>query len=173
MTTVLRRALPTTRSCCRDRGFATGKGINANQVYQTFVLQDSWEVAKDSKVLRFSLPAVGEGDTNITSTLDLPAPSGVKVKADTDTEGLVSKSYSPISHPDAVGYCDLLVKSYAAPEGAMSRYLCELQPGEQAEVRGRCFFCFRTQAFAPKWYRHSTTISRISVMDKASQNAEL
>lgn len=83
---------------------------------------DSWDVAKDSKVLRFALPA--KCDPAGRRTLDSPAPSGVKVKATTDTEGLVSKSYSPISHPDAIGHYDLLVKSYAHPAGGRHIVAC-------------------------------------------------
>jgi hypothetical protein len=105
-----------------SRALVTGKGISKNQTYQKFELQDKWWVSKGSMVLRFALPALNDTSTQ----LELPAPSGVKVKAETDTEGLVSKSYSPISLPSASGYYDLLVKEYAAPEGGVVPLYFEL-----------------------------------------------
>ena len=123
-----RQLAASTAICLRARAssstpIAVGKGIKAGQVYKPYKLQSSWEITPDSKILRFELPAVGEN----TATLGVPAPSGVKVKAHTDTEGLVSKSYSPISHPDAVGIFDLLVKQYPAPEGGRQHIVRQKQ----------------------------------------------
>ena len=97
-------------------------GTSAARLGQVMgTLQRKRWVSPDSCLLRFTLP-------DETPTLGLPAPSGVKVHG---------KSYSPISLPDARGYVDLLVKSYAshgASDGAaVGEYLCTREVGETVE----------------------------------------
>jgi len=78
-------------------------------------------------VLRFTLPsgaALG-ADGRV-------APTGIKVLLPgTD----LSKSYSPVSHPAAKGFFDLLVKAYPPREGGgLGHYLCSMQPGDEARM---------------------------------------
>jgi cytochrome-b5 reductase len=46
----------------------------------------------------------------------------------------IIRPYTPISDPNAKGYCDLMVKFY--PEGIMSRHIAQLKPGDTLEVNG-------------------------------------
>eukprot|EP00560_Eucampia_antarctica_P009578 CAMPEP_0197828132 /NCGR_PEP_ID=MMETSP1437-20131217/4770_1 /TAXON_ID=49252 ORGANISM="Eucampia antarctica, Strain CCMP1452" /NCGR_SAMPLE_ID=MMETSP1437 /ASSEMBLY_ACC=CAM_ASM_001096 /LENGTH=291 /DNA_ID=CAMNT_0043429249 /DNA_START=188 /DNA_END=1063 /DNA_ORIENTATION=+ len=56
--------------------------------------------------------------------ITIPANTDVE----TNREKNVSKSYSPISHPSAIGYFELVVKSYPfRPGGGVGAYLCNLQ----------------------------------------------
>jgi hypothetical protein len=78
------------------------RGVKPGHMYKPYALEKAWTIAPKTKVLRFRLPAATDDHSDCINLPDLPAPSGVKVLAD-DGNGLVSKSYSPISMPDEKG----------------------------------------------------------------------
>jgi cytochrome-b5 reductase len=94
-----------------------------------FTLAASWTVARDTKVLRFELPAP------LTTLRALNAPAGVKVRAEVEGE-VLDKSYSPISRPNVDAHVDLLVKSYTPqPGGGLGHYLCNLAVADSISIR--------------------------------------
>lgn len=115
---------------CLGRAFLSLS--NKEGVY-SFCLEKSYEVAANTKVLRFQLPQE-------MPMLTLPVPSGVKVLREiVDKHGNITvkeKSYSPISLPDQIGSFDLLVKSYLpSPEIGFGNFLCNLQKGESVSMK--------------------------------------
>ena len=104
-------------------------------VYLPYTLISKRWISADSAVLRFALPeGVGLGAS---------LPSCLKAQQRIGQHTL-SKSYSPISHPDQTGYFELAVKSYPPREenhpgthgiaGGLGKYLCDLKVGETAQV---------------------------------------
>lgn len=97
--------------------------------FQHLSLLESWCCAKDHKILRFSLPKEAR-DISL-----LGVPSGVKVRQTISNE-VLDKSYSPISHPTALGYLDLLVKRYPFRQGGgLGDWLYRMQPGDEIEIK--------------------------------------
>ena len=95
-----------------------------------FTLAASWTIARDTKVLRFELPAP------LTTLRALGTPSGVKCRTMAANGELLDKSYSPISLPHADAHVDLLVKSYTPQRGGgLGHYLCNLAVGDSIEMR--------------------------------------
>ncbi len=75
-------------------------------------------------MLTFALPNNG--------SLQLRPSQHVRVRL-----GDVVRSYTPTEWWKS-GSFQLLVKSYAAPEGVMSRHLCSMTPGQEIEFNGPC-----------------------------------
>ena len=90
------------------------------------------QLSPDTFLLRFALPRQIHSKANILG-LDsaLPTCISITVPEGTDiyengnpTQGDLSKSYSPISHPATLGYFELIVKAYPPREGGgVGRYL--------------------------------------------------
>lgn len=97
------------------------------QDFARYTCLGSREAGRHSKVISFAL---GDG-----TTLGAGVISGVKVRQAIDGVE-VEKSYSPISHPEAVGSFDLLVKAYPPrPGGGLGAWLCALKPGDSASIK--------------------------------------
>jgi len=97
--------------------------------FQRLSLLESWSCAKDHKILRFSLPKEAR-DISL-----LGVPSGVKVRQ-TISKEVLDKSYSPISHPSALGYLDLLVKRYPFRQGGgLGDWLYRMKIGDDIEIK--------------------------------------
>lgn len=65
--------------------------------------------------------------------MNLPVGQHVSVKAMVDGKE-VTRSYTPTSLNEDLGYFDLLIKSY--PTGALSKHFSTLTLGDYVEVRG-------------------------------------
>lgn len=98
-------------------------------VEQSYKLLQKTKLSHDSFLLRYEI----EGRKILG--LDPTIPTCVKVSYPhgTDKSGkskVLSKSYSPISHPNTVGYFDLIVKSYEErPGGGVGKYICDMEVG--------------------------------------------
>ncbi|KAJ3415517.1 NADH-cytochrome b5 reductase [Chytridiales sp. JEL 0842] len=84
------------------------------------------EISPNTAIYRFKLP-------NAKQPLGLPI--GQHIQVTTEISGKqVTRSYTPISSDDDLGFCDLLVKSY--PTGNISKYFGELKLGDKIKIRG-------------------------------------
>ena len=115
--------------------FSSSQNIDRS-VYLPYTLAEKRWVSPDSTILRFELPK--------DISLGASVPSCLKVQQRIG-DNLLSKSYSPISHPDQTGYFEFVVKSYPPREaehpgthgvaGGLGKHLCDLEVGETAQVR--------------------------------------
>ncbi|KAH8960994.1 hypothetical protein BDL97_05G026900 [Sphagnum fallax] len=110
----------------RSKDFA----LNPKQ-WVNFTLQESHPLTHNTRIYRFTF------DPN--AKLGLPVASCLLTRAVLTTTGSgrsysIIRPYTPISDPNAKGYCDLMVKFY--PEGKMSRHIAQLKPGDTLEVNG-------------------------------------
>jgi len=99
---------------------------------QRYTLIRKTRLSHDSCLLRFALPSTETrtlgNDPTLPTCIKITLPAGTGADAATNTEKDVSKSYSPISHPSAKDYFELVVKSYDfQPGGGMGAFLCGLQ----------------------------------------------
>ena len=97
-----------------------------------YTLRSKWKKGRDSWLLRFELPLerryLGE-DLSLPTCLKVLYPNGTDEK--TGEPKPLEKSYSPVSHPSADGFVDLLVKAYPPrPGGGVGAYLCNMQVGD-------------------------------------------
>ena len=98
-----------------------------------YKLQHKVQLSADSVLLRYSLPLGEEStlgkDPNLPTCIKVTFPNGTDKK--TGEPKALEKSYSPVSHPSAKGFVDLVVKSYPpARGGGVGAYLCNMQVGE-------------------------------------------
>jgi len=107
------------------------KQILAPEVLQPYRLADKTQDSPDSFRLKFALP---EGRQYLGNDPILPTCIKIEYKhSEDDDVPAVGKSYSPISHPSAAGYFELLVKAYPYEPGGTSgvgAYLCNLNKGD-------------------------------------------
>ncbi|CAH0033268.1 unnamed protein product [Clonostachys rhizophaga] len=106
-----------------------GKGqILHRDEFRDLQLVKKTRVSGNVSIYRLALPKPSD-------TLNLPIGQHISLRALLPGNPKpVIRSYTPISLPDAVGYMDLMVKTY--PHGNMSKYLDTMQIGEKVEVRG-------------------------------------
>eukprot|EP00462_Mataza_sp_D1_P021907 CAMPEP_0175143292 /NCGR_PEP_ID=MMETSP0087-20121206/13342_1 /TAXON_ID=136419 /ORGANISM="Unknown Unknown, Strain D1" /LENGTH=290 /DNA_ID=CAMNT_0016427327 /DNA_START=29 /DNA_END=901 /DNA_ORIENTATION=- len=88
------------------------------------------DISHDVRRFRFALP-----DPN--SVLGLPVGKYIIISATIDGKP-VSRSYTPVSSDDDVGFFDCVIKIYADPArpGVMTQYLDSLKLGDTISVRG-------------------------------------
>lgn len=92
-------------------------------------LLEGLDVSPDTRLLRYALPG------GVESLEALGVPAGVKVRKEILGQ-LLDKSYSPVSHPAAKGFVELLVKRYSLrPGGGLGAFLCNMKPGEDVEMK--------------------------------------
>lgn len=98
---------------------------------QPYKLLGKTQLSHDSYLLRFQVPShrkILGTDPTLPTCIKIDYPQG------TDKNGnpkVLSKSYSPISHPSREGAFDLVVKKYPIqPGGGVGAFLCNLQVGE-------------------------------------------
>lgn len=106
------------------------------KVKQSYKLVEKIRLSHDSFLLRYGLP---EGRSILG--IDPLLPTCIKVDYQPSIEGhkALSKSYSPVSHPNQSGYFDLVVKEYPYREGGgVGKYLCDMEVGSsiQAKLKG-------------------------------------
>ena len=113
--------------------FAKFPKATATSQHTRYKLIQKTRLSHDSCLLRFALPSTESAtlgdDPALPTCIKITLPADTGVGAETNKEkAVVSKSYSPISHPSARGYFELVVKSYSIrPGGGVGAFLCGLQ----------------------------------------------
>ena len=123
--------------------FAASSLASQHHAGHSYKLIQKTRLSPDSCLLRFALPpnkTLGDDLTIPTCiTVTLTAETARELLSHPDIMEDVSKSYSPISHPSAKGYFELVVKSYPyRPGGGVGSYLCglEVQVSEEGHSNG-------------------------------------
>lgn len=94
---------------------------------QSYKLLTKKQLSHDSFLLRYALP---EGRTILGTDPLLPTCIKVDYQPNNNNDKALSKSYSPVSHPNQTGHFDLVVKAYPYREGGgVGKYLCDMQVG--------------------------------------------
>ncbi|KAF8446117.1 hypothetical protein L210DRAFT_3619855 [Boletus edulis BED1] len=107
--------------------------------FQQFVLKEKTVVSPNTAIYRFVLPRPDD-------VLGLPIGQHISVSAEINGKE-ITRSYTPTSSDDDLGYFDLLIKSYE--KGNISRHFSLLKIGDKVKVRG------------PKgFFKYSPTLSR-------------
>jgi cytochrome-b5 reductase len=130
---------PHSSSSSMQRGMVAAKAATStvsHKAKQAFKLLLKKKLSHDSFWLRYGLP---EGRTFLGT--DALLPTCIKIDYQPSVEGhrALSKSYTPVSHPNQNGYFDLVVKSYPYEEGGgVGKYLCDMEVGSsiQAKLKG-------------------------------------
>jgi len=119
-----------------NSGMKTAKAVAAisPKMKQSYELLRKKQLSHDSFLLRYGLP---EGRSILG--LDPTIPTCIKVDYQpSSVEGnhkALSKSYSPVSHPNQNRYFDLIVKSYPYRQGGgVGKYLCDMEEGETVQA---------------------------------------
>lgn len=108
-------------------GGALSGGVLSDK-YAQYPLIEKTRVSHNSLIYRFALPSE-------TARLGLPLGQHLSIRAFIgDRE--VRRPYTPVSSTDTQGHFELLVKTYPAPHGLMSRHLESLSLGDTIEARG-------------------------------------
>jgi cytochrome-b5 reductase len=96
--------------------------------FRPFTLERTEFISSNSTRQRFLLQSP-EHQTGLT------VASCIVAKAEIDGK-VVVRPYTPISLNEQRGFVELLVKSYPAPGGLMSRHIQSLKPGQTLEMKG-------------------------------------
>lgn len=96
--------------------------------FKTFKLVDAKELTHNTKRYRFAFP-----DKNMVS--GLTTASLLTVQATIDGKE-VSRPYTPVTRNSQKGYLDLIIKTYPAPAGVMSRHIDSLKVGDTVNMKG-------------------------------------
>jgi len=106
------------------------------EVYIPFKLIDKEILTHDTRRFRFALQSENH-------VLGLPIGQHISLKASDKNGKMITRSYTPTSSDDEVGYVDFVIKVYFSgvhpkfPEGgAMSQYVEALNIGDSLEMRG-------------------------------------
>ncbi len=94
---------------------------------QDYPLLSRRDISPNVSIFRFGLPRP-------TDVLGLPPGQHIALAFTEESGKVVSRSYTPISTDEDLGYFELLVKLY--PGGLMSRHLQALQVGDLVRARG-------------------------------------
>ena len=94
--------------------------------WRPFTLTRKDEVAPHVYCFVFALP-------NTDDTMGLPTGQHIALRATINGQS-VSRSYTPVSNNSDTGRIELLIKIY--PNGAMTRYLEDMQIGQTIDIRG-------------------------------------
>lgn len=97
--------------------------------FRPFLLEKTEQLSSNTTRQRFALQSP-EHETGLT------VASCVVARAEIDGKQVV-RPYTPISLNEQRGYVELLIKSYPAPGGLMSRHIQQLKPGtDTLEMKG-------------------------------------
>ncbi|KAH9255579.1 hypothetical protein BASA81_006409 [Batrachochytrium salamandrivorans] len=97
--------------------------------FRPFLLEKTEQLTANTTRQRFALQSP-EHETGLT------VASCVVAKAEIDGKAVV-RPYTPISLNEQRGFVELLIKSYPAPGGLMSRHIQQLKPGQDSlEMKG-------------------------------------
>ncbi|KAK0519133.1 NADH-cytochrome b5 reductase [Tilletia horrida] len=94
--------------------------------FQHFKLEHKDQISSNTALYRFSL-----GSKN--AILGLPIGQHITVQANINGKD-ISRSYTPTSSDDDIGFFDLVIKSY--PQGNISKHFAELKLGDTIAVKG-------------------------------------
>lgn len=104
--------------------------------YQAFVLTKKEQVSHDTRLFRFALQSKDH-------VLGLPIGQHISLRFKDANEKIVSRSYTPTSSDDEIGYVDFVIKVYFPnvhpkfPDGGkMSHYLEQLSIGDTIDMMG-------------------------------------
>jgi len=111
---------------------ASEQACSASESPLQYALTEKRQLSPDSYLLRYALPEgrrrLGE-DASLPTCIKVLYPDGTDEK--TGKPKALEKSYSPVSHPGADGFMDLIVKSYPPRAGGgVGSFLCNMQVGE-------------------------------------------
>ena len=110
-----------------QNGMVAAKAAISATAKQSYKLLKKKQLSHDSFLLRYALP-----EERSILGIDPLLPTCIKIDYQPTIEGhkALSKSYSPVSHPNQNGYFDLVVKAYAYREGGgVGKYLCDMEVG--------------------------------------------
>eukprot|EP00542_Grammatophora_oceanica_P019548 CAMPEP_0194039504 /NCGR_PEP_ID=MMETSP0009_2-20130614/11621_1 /TAXON_ID=210454 /ORGANISM="Grammatophora oceanica, Strain CCMP 410" /LENGTH=285 /DNA_ID=CAMNT_0038682363 /DNA_START=111 /DNA_END=968 /DNA_ORIENTATION=+ len=100
-------------------------------VPQSYKLLQKTKLSHDSYLLRYEIQGrklLGLAPA-IPTCIKVDYPGGVNEK--TGQPKVLSKSYSPVSHPNTEGTFDLIVKAYPnRPGGGVGKYICDMKEGD-------------------------------------------
>lgn len=119
---------PKVVSRCESRS-DTKYALDPN-AYKKLRLVQKQDVSHDTKLFRFNFP---EGHSMSKAGLDVV--SSLRTRAVLSGKEVV-RQYTPVSPRNVRGYVDLIIKSYPAPGGLMSRHIHSLPIGGELEVLG-------------------------------------
>lgn len=109
------------------RANASEKPVLDKEELREFPLVSKTVLTHNTAIYRFGLPKP-------TQVLGLPIGQHISIQAKIDGRDIV-RSYTPTSlDSDAVGYFELLIKSYE--KGNISKFIGELEIGDRIKVRG-------------------------------------
>lgn len=104
---------------------------------QSYKLLSKTKLTNDSFILRYALSssnAILGSDSRIPTCIKINYAPPKDLLSQGDKKQL-SKSYSPVSHPNRLGDFELIVKSYKyRPGGGVGKYICDMQIGESIEA---------------------------------------
>lgn len=99
---------------------------------QSYELLRKTRLSHDSFLLQYGLP---EGRTILGIDPSIPTCIKIDYKPPSGIKAL-SKSYSPVTHPNQEGCFDLVVKAYADREGGgVGKYLCDMEVGDSISAK--------------------------------------
>lgn len=98
---------------------------------QPYKLLQKTKLSPDSYLLQYQI----EGRSILGNKPEIPTCIKVDYPDGTDAKSgepkILSKSYSPVSHPKTEGIFDLIVKSYPLqPGGGVGKFICDMDVGE-------------------------------------------
>lgn len=96
------------------------------RIYRKFPLIEKEKLSHDSYRFVFALP-------NASDSVGIPTGQHVSIRVSINGE-VVSRSYTPTSNNTDLGRLELVVKTY--PNGKLTRYLSNLNVGDQVEFSG-------------------------------------
>ncbi|OQS06284.1 NADH-cytochrome b5 reductase [Thraustotheca clavata] len=94
--------------------------------WRSFRVLSNEKLTHNTHLVRFEFPS--ENDTS-----GMKVASFIMAKASVNGKNVI-KPYTPTSAPTQTGFLDLVVKGY--PDGALSKHIVELQPGEALDMKG-------------------------------------
>eukprot|EP00611_Tribonema_gayanum_P015421 TRINITY_DN2725_c0_g1_i1.p1 TRINITY_DN2725_c0_g1~~TRINITY_DN2725_c0_g1_i1.p1 ORF type:complete len:311 (-),score=73.75 TRINITY_DN2725_c0_g1_i1:123-1055(-) len=104
--------------------------------YRPFVLQEKQNISRDTRLFRFALQSTKH-------VLGLPIGQHISLKFIDGAGKMVTRSYTPTSSDDEVGYVDFVIKVYFPNEhpkfpdgGKMSYHLHDLKVGDTIDMMG-------------------------------------
>jgi cytochrome-b5 reductase len=124
-------ATMTTTATATAAAAVRGDNCLAPEVQQRYPVLSNTKISPDSNLLEVAF----SGRNLLGWRRDIPTCVAVSYN-ETDSNKVLKKSYSPISHPNTPDKFQLLVKAYTPrPGGGVGAYLCGLQPGDSFEAK--------------------------------------
>lgn len=110
---------------------AADAGALSPKEFKAFKLIKKEQLTHNTYLLRYEMPGGKTAGLSVASCLVTKA---MIADAPGEAPKVVIRPYTPTSAPEAAGYMDLVVKTYAA--GKMSKHMCDMQVGESLEMKG-------------------------------------